>query len=1479
MQVSLVSYNVLSLLGAAPGAQSDPANQGLHGATGRPSLLALSLEERAVQIAGFQECRTPPGNYRCGNYRRFSSGCDESACFGIELWLRVGGPFRPDTVAVLHADPTALIVSLSFRGSPLRVLVGHAPHRAHPENVRVEWWQRVGGLCRTLGSGAPWIFMLDGNCRFGSITSAAIGDCQPDPEDISGAACHALLLEFDLWVPATFADVQVGNGATLCLHRNGSMVRSDYVCVPQAWRSGRLQSRVDAGITTGHVCIDHLATTLCASLSFVRCGRVKRATRIDVQALSQPENAPLVSSIIRGAPHPPWEMDASEHAAVVVDHLYTQLAAQFPARSKGLRESYFSEQTQELHRAVATLRHSIRSRKTALLWTRLRCAFLAWTSPSTTFCDLYGGRWLWELRHRLALSCLLLHRASQDLRRHCRADRAAFFAGVADEVATRPASGLHHAVKRVMRPKRFRRSSADPLPLLYDSQGRICRTMAESQDAWRNHFGALEDGIAVDAEALVESCQGWHEAFSGTDHVVTEQVPTLQTLEQAFRFTKVAKASGPDLLPPAICHHFSSDMSLLFWPLMLKTVLNAAEAVGLKGGLLHHIPKPSSSLQHTCAGHRAILVQSCIAKAVHRAVRGLAVEQWMPHALPVQLGGRKGCTALFGHFCSRAFLGILRDTGRSGGILFVDLASAYYRVVRETILGQNLGARGVEDIARSLHLSDEDLQLMCAHIREHPVLEEQASAPLFQEVARELHSHTWFVLANDRQVVRTFRGTRPGGALADIIFNLLFSRVLARRDQACLTGTAPQVPWDGLRAPVPASSQDSQQVLQVQDVVFADDLASFVSVDSPTTLRPALSGVAAATLNVLPEHGMSANLGPTKTAALVLAHGRGSRAVKRALFSELKGRMPVWPEHAGAVHLDLVTSYKHLGSVLTCDGGLLTEIKHRIAVGRAAFREGKQRLFSCKRIPVARRAVLLRSHVMSAVLSGCGAWPWLRPAEWQAFTGGIVSIYRQLLGLRDESWRVTETQIISRTGLSGPQSLLHVERLRFLLLMVRSGPDFAWALLRQSSTYLQAIQAAADWLLTAVGGSTELGGLPQTWSVWESMMKDSPGKFKGLLKRAELWHGELNHIWASLETFCRNLWPPSPPSPLAGIEACTHACLPCGLAFGSRQAWGAHAHRVHGYHHPAHRLAQGRRCRACGLLLATSAKLCLHLKHSPRCLRLLERPGSASLYAQDDSAAHAQAPAEVGPGISELAESRHEVCEELAQALHQLQDATDQQIFDLVLAHVAPLPVLRQTLVEWSQGGLPAGLSEACADVLLVLWPEHLCTKIAGKPAERPTGCTKYCPSIQPPSFVDPPSDLPVCWCGGLSCSWLQRWRFDSLPPAEIDVRELEAPNLPLAAGYCIHFPAPCAVPSSLVTPAACPVRAMRGFRVWLSWVMTVLERLVAKALSGIPVHIFLPVKADAVGPLAQWLQTLQGAEGAEDVSNFCFTFEFIASL
>ncbi|OLQ01431.1 hypothetical protein AK812_SmicGene15825 [Symbiodinium microadriaticum] len=1144
----LVTYNALSLLGDV--SSSHPQAHGLHGAIGRVVLLSRALEAEQIAVAGVQECRTPKGSFSCGPYRRLASGPDDQACYGVELWLHKDSPIEASTAVVLHADPTCLIAGATFAGAPLRILVGHAPHRVHTEEVRRAWWARVCDLCRTLSGAAPWLLLMDANARVGSETSPCVGAWEADTQDLNGQLLHQLLSYLSSWLPATFRDCAFGDGHTLYQKRNGTLVRSDYVGVPNAWSTGNCQTWVSSSISAGHMCIDHFAAVAAVQLLVPDRRPKSKAARICKAALADPANADQIESIIQAAPRPAWRVDASEHAALIVDHLYLSLAHHFPATKRRLRASYLSADTATLHQAVAGLRHRIRADKIALRLAYLRCVILSWRSSSVGFCELFAGPWLWHLRIHYGACCLLLRRFGSQLRRQYRTDRAAYFDSLASAVATSSPQELHQQVRRVLKPKRYRRPGADPLPMLVKEDGSVCQSYEESLDTWRSHFAALEDGIAADADTLVRTCRARQDAFVGTDLIAIDDVPSYAQFERSIRASAPGKAAGPDLLPPTLLRCFSSSIADLLWPLMLKVIFQAAEPAGLKGGTLFCIPKPNVGAQNTCSGYRGILVQSGIAKAIHRSARPLAVGHWLPRARACQLGGRKGCSADMGHFLSRGFLHYSQMQGLSCAILFLDLTSAYYGIIRETVLGAGLSDRSIEEMASSLSLTPEDLQLLRHYVSCEPVLASQDASTLLAELSREMHASTWFVLSQDRQLVHTHRGTRPGGALADIVFNVLFAKVLERRDPSVLSAVTPVIPWDGQFSPfAPAADPKSHggQPQTLGEVVYADDLASFTVSRTAEGLRSALGGAAAATLDVLGPHGLRPNYGPKKTAAIVAVAGRGSRKVRRTLFGDLRGKLPVFLEHSGVARIDLVTSYKHLGSHLSYDGHMLVEIRYRLALGRAAFKEGRQRLFACRHIPVDRRALLFRTYVLSTVLSGAGTWPWLSATEWQAFSGGIVSLYRQLLCLKaDGGYEVTTAQILARCGLPSPASLLAAARLRFLGQLVRQGPDPAWAILRWYTPFQRAVRSACSWLLQAVSGTSSLGDPLSDWETWRSLIVDCPGQWKGLLKRAEAWHSEVDVMLASLDSSARRLWSPCPAAPCArGLSDCEHACLPC----------------------------------------------------------------------------------------------------------------------------------------------------------------------------------------------------------------------------------------------------------------------------------------------------------------------------------------------
>ena len=1011
----LASFNALSLLERMPNSHA----AGLHGETGRVKLLCSAFSEHGVSLAGLQECRTPKSSMYCQGYHRFASGRDDNACYGCELWVSDKGVFDPKSVTVLHAEPTCLLASLSFLGRPLRVLVAHGPHRVHSEAYRASWWTRVHGICAAHRRDAACIVLADANCRIGSCTSLGIGPHQADPEDLTGGLFRELLADLGCWLPSTFEATSTGPGGTLYQRRSGDWDRSDFVAVPIDWRFSHCLAWVEPRISAG---LDHMAVLVsCAIFSPVKMRSHAKAKRIDVDAVLHPDNRPAIDAVLSSVPCIPWDVDASEHAALLVDHMYRGLADLFPLPRKALRGAHFSELTQRLHRSVADLRHSLRARDGAYRATLLRCAWAAWPAAGPSFHTLFSGRWLWRLQICRALDCMLLRRFGRALRSSCRQDRRTQVVLLSDQVAEAPCAELHKAVRRIMRPKKFRQASNAPLPLLQRSDGTVCQSQEEVTEVWREHFRVLEAGKEIDAGALAVACRQRQADFEGTDLVDTSLVPTWAQLQEAFRATSPHKACGPDLLPPGICRLYSQRLTEAFWPVMLKAVLRSNEAVGLKGGILHRIAKPSA-VANTTAGYRGILVQSCLSKVLHRAARHMAVSHWEANRLPLQIGGRKGCPASFGHFCSRAFLAMAKAQGRSAAILFVDIAAAYYGVVREAILGSCASGRPLHDLVECLGLSESDLQHLAFLVEQEPVLRQQGAAELFTEVANELHRNTWFVLAGDTQVVETHRGTRPGGSLADVVFSILFSKVLERRSTSVLQPCVPRVPWNGQRSPWDSTpGACSSCTVEASDVVYADDLASFLVSSCAEALPKAISSIAADTVDTLLPHGLNANIGPTKTAAVAVPAGKGSRAVRRRLYSENQGRLVVLPDSKSGFRLDLVAVYKHLGSLVTHDGNLLPEIRHRLAAGRSAMKEGKQRLFACRAIPLSKRAAIFRTHVLAAITPGMGTWPLLNHQEWQSFSGGMISLYRQLLCLRVEGgFHCSEAQIVSRVGLPRP---------------------------------------------------------------------------------------------------------------------------------------------------------------------------------------------------------------------------------------------------------------------------------------------------------------------------------------------------------------------------------------------------------------------------------------------------------------------------
>ena len=106
------------------------------------------------------------------------------------------------------------------------------------------------------------------------------------------------------------------------------------------------------------------------------------------------------------------------------------------------------------------------------------------------------------------------------------------------------------------------------------------------------------------------------------------------------------------------------------------------------------------------------------------------------------------------------------------------------------------------------------------------------------------------------------------------------------------------------QAPSPAS-------VRVRDIVYANDHVACVVSRTADRLERAVAHVMGCLLAWISSHGLSANFGPTKTAALLVHRGSGAKKARDRHFCQSKAEIPVLREHSCPVMLDAVPAYRH----------------------------------------------------------------------------------------------------------------------------------------------------------------------------------------------------------------------------------------------------------------------------------------------------------------------------------------------------------------------------------------------------------------------------------------------------------------------------------------------------------------------------------------------------------------------------------------
>ncbi|CAE7217238.1 unnamed protein product, partial [Symbiodinium necroappetens] len=552
--------------------------------------------------------------------------------------------------------------------------------------------------------------------------------------------------------------------------------------------------------------------------------------------------------------------------------------------------------------------------------------------------------------------------------------------------------------------------------------------------------------------------------------------------------------------------------------------------------------------------------------------------------------------------------------------------------------------------------SEAQAELTCA-LQDPSVLSQVGVSPWLEKLAAHLGDGNWFMVAGDATPVATARGTRPGSSWADILFAFLMPRILRVRDQILAEShhepQPPTLPWDGCKVLEPC---DSDQRVVISDIIWADDIATPRLVAEAGLVEANLRADVTAITEAFFSFGFRLSFGDHKTAAVVTLCGHRSRQVKRRLFGPegLQGKLPVLLEHLPVMQLPLTAKYKHLGVMQAPHGSILEEIRYRAAQARR----------STVNIP------------------------------------------------RSADQHVTAATCFSLLRAPDPEILLRTARLSYLGQALRSGPDALWASIRADQPYAELLRADLRWLHAWCWATTSLPHPDTAWRAWADFILSSPGRFKGMCKRAKALSIHQHTVVAALDGLHRLLTELAGfPVPSAAPEEVTHQemCLPCKRSFPSRVSWAGHAARCHGYRSRAFLLPDDRICRSCGKVYATIGRLRRHLVAAPVCSvnwgSFIPAEGS------DKVQLHPLAlPVSVSGVHDTLPDPdrlpNNTVSLSLLNVLMQLDDCTESEVWEVIEGHIEPLATLRSTVSEW-QASLPPSSTKAeiAENMLLLLDP------------------------------------------------------------------------------------------------------------------------------------------------------------------------------
>eukprot|EP00438_Fugacium_kawagutii_P002798 Skav225642 [mRNA] locus=scaffold1716:304236:310004:- [translate_table: standard] len=1114
--------------------------------------------------------------------------------------------FQEHHFAVIHSQPRTLIIRVAADGFRCICISAHAPHSGATLSEIEQYWNAVDAAIPTKYDNWKLVLFTDCNTRVGSEPDHLIGDHQAEAQTSKSEPFISFLHKRNVWLPATHSANHRGPGGTW-RHNNGNWLRNDFVGLSVDWPAERCLSQVEQHIDVALVKEDHLPVSV--TWSFTSTEDVRRfqqaSPKLALECLDETKLASLSPETI--GPH----VDVHTHATLLQKQLQTCFRRPSFRPRKPLKASLTPE-TWSLICHKKRWRSHLHASQRQQRQNMMRACLLGWRTARNgglTDDDRACYHALQRrLDHLIASALARFRQLGRHVIQALHRDDLAFFSSLTSEAAEflNPADvkQFWKVVQRTLPRHRQKRMHPKPMQLV------------AFEDDWAPYFQKLEAGYSCTAEELIEHCR------CEQDRVVPHtpsraDLPSLREVEDALRQVKSNKATGMDPVPSGLAHAYPHLLARLVYPLYLKVFLQQVEPISFRGGVMCVLPKRADFSE---VGHfRGIMLLSTLAKRLHALLRARLLKHFECRRPEFQIGGWPHQEVMFGSQMLQVLGRIAHRKGLSYAVLFVDLANAFHRLVRECVLGVSQ-PDALHRVLLNLQEAGFPTEQLEARLHRPGVLEQHGVPEYLLQLLRSVHSSTWFRLAgaaNPSQTCNvTCRGTRPGSPLADMIFHILMIEVCEELTAYLRQEPEMQLLLEQIGAPVHA-------------VVWSDDLAIPIVSGQVELMIPAVQRLLAFVHNLFRSKGFDLNLSRGKTSAVLSLQGPAAPTVRKEFLLIDRPGVDCCLSDGSVVFLHFTPHYRHLGTHLSSSLTLDAEIAHRIGSAKAAFR-ASQKLLCSRHLPAHIRVRLYRALVESRLFFGLGAWGTPTFRQLQRLRTVSQSFLQKTLRLPLDALKQTTTvPLFAQAQVPDPRIRLAIDRLLFARRLFRFGPSCLHHLLHFEhsvcvDSWMHGLFADMEWLCSLSDVPMHwCGDLTEAIDRWQS--PDFP--WKSILQKA--WRKHLQQETLTEEAFHLHKMILQVFTQAGGELDCTlarpdcreavHPCF-CGAVFTTPQGLAAHKRLKHQIHSLEHDLVSDATCPVCMKHFWCTARLCQHLTYISRvtginaCYQELRRKGFSTTY-------------------------------------------------------------------------------------------------------------------------------------------------------------------------------------------------------------------------------------------------------------------------